>query len=169
MGCLLSTGERAGDQEGDRKRESLCPGACMIPRIHTHTCKHTHIHTHAHKCSPSSSLVYCVWPTAGSLASCCPVLWEITSLSSWLSWQTVFVLLYTQLLPIICYLTLWDFTDTSKGHERLLSIESLESTNSSNLYLTISCRPLHLCEAEFQLSYVHQKESWASSLIYHRL
>lgn len=77
-------------------RESLCPGVCVTPYthfIHTHL---QHKHTHLHVLSLPLWLI--VWPPVGSLASCCPVLWEITSLSSWHTRQTVFWLTYAQLL-----------------------------------------------------------------------
>lgn len=67
-----SGGGVGGAQEGDRKRESF---SSRLP----HT-THRRI-ARSLKCCLSSSPVYCVWPTAGSFASCCPLLWEITSLS----------------------------------------------------------------------------------------
>lgn len=61
------------------------------------------IHTSTHTYSTSIHVLslplwLIVWPPVGSLASCCPVLWEITSLSSWHTRQTVFWLTYAQLL-----------------------------------------------------------------------
>lgn len=78
-------------------------------------------HTH---CSLSSSLVYCFWPTARSLTSCCPILWEITSLSHWLALQTTSRLSYTE-LPLTT--AFCQFTATSKSY-KVLTIGSFEST-----------------------------------------
>lgn len=79
VGCLLSCEERESRSGGSGRRQEervTLPGGL-----------HDAFYIHTLKCCLSSSLVYCVWPTAGSFTSCCPVLWEITSLSSWHTWM----------------------------------------------------------------------------------
>lgn len=76
-------------------RESLCSRVCVTSYTHVHI-HLQHKHTHLHVLSLPLWLI--VWPPVGSLTSCCPVLWEITSLSSWHARQTVFWLTYAQLL-----------------------------------------------------------------------
>lgn len=86
-------GDEEGDEEGDGSRDALPSG---LLESHTHPAQADTLKRPLFL----SGLLFDPPPPppVGSLTSCCPVLWEITSLSSWHSWQTVFWLAYAQLL-----------------------------------------------------------------------